>query len=109
MIATALLRQELLIEPYRGPGAYGPHYDVGVTVAGRVVPHRRVTRDAGGADVVVDATATLRPSVLVPVESRVTVGGATYTVVGASGGVDVTGRACTTRLLLAAPHPAAES
>lgn len=80
-IPRTLLPNRLKVERYLGPtGLGGPSYGVGVTVAARVDGRRRMVRGPGDTKVQGTAVALVDPSVDAPVQSRVTVDGATYVV-----------------------------
>jgi len=75
-----MLPDLITVEPYLGPGAYGPAYGTGVQLRARLEGRRRMVRTATGVDVIGSAVATVRPEATVPVESRVTYGANTFEV-----------------------------
>ena len=82
MIPTALLPQNVTIEAYEGTTGNGaPSFAPPVVVDGRRDAKRTVIRRADGTNVIAESTVIIRPRV-VPTESRVTIGGRTFTVVG---------------------------
>lgn len=73
MIPTAALRQRITVERFTGNGAYGPQYaDPVVGVKARVVGKRRTIRRADGTEVISTASVTVRPTLDLPAESRIT-------------------------------------
>ena len=81
MIASALLHQQLTIEPRVGESAIGPLFDEpGVTYPARIQPKRRQVRDAVGDITLSDAVAFLRPDAVVTVGDRATGEGTVYRV-----------------------------
>lgn len=73
MIPTAVLRERVTIEPYLGDGAYGPLFGAPLeAVPARIVGKRRAVRTSAGVDVIASATATIRPTLDVPAQSRIT-------------------------------------
>lgn len=74
MIPNAVLRQRITVEPYLGESAYGPTYGTAVRgIPARVVGKRRAVRKVDGTDVISTASISVRPTIDVPVESRVTI------------------------------------
>lgn len=82
MIATAILRQILAVEPLQGESASGPLYGDAVSYPARLEPKRRVVRSAEDTVIVSDALAYLRPEAEVAVGDRVTCEGVAYRVLG---------------------------
>lgn len=80
MIPTALLRQTIAVEPYKGESAAGPLYTAPVTYAVRIQPKRRQVRDQAGDITISDAVAFLRPDAVVAVGDRVTADETVYRV-----------------------------
>ena len=73
MIPTAALRQRITVEPFLGESAYGPTYGTAQRdIPARVVGKRRAVRKTDGTDVISTASISVRPTIDVPVESRVT-------------------------------------
>lgn len=85
-VPTAALPHTVTITPFLGNTAEGPSYGPATTVRARVVGKRRMVRTSDGRDVIAAATVTIRPGVNVPVESRITHGDRSYTVIDAAQG-----------------------
>lgn len=86
-VPSSLLPDRITVRPAIGSGAYGPSYGPEVVCRARLERRRRVIRRPGGVEVVSEATATIRPDVLVgeparapAVEDLVAVGPITYDV-----------------------------
>jgi len=83
-VPSSLLRQQATIEPYQGNTGRGPTWGEPVEVRCRFEGKRRVIRriNAGdsGSDVISSGSVTIRPTIEVPTESRVTIGTRTYEV-----------------------------
>ncbi|NJP27104.1 hypothetical protein FLW53_23465 [Microbispora sp. SCL1-1] len=67
-----MLRHQVEVEPYEGPGPAGPLYGDAVTYRGYVEDNRRLVRSATGDEVVSETTVYLDPGAVIPAESRVT-------------------------------------
>lgn len=82
MIPSSLLRQRITVEPYLGDSGYGPRYgDPVPNQPARVEGKRRSIRRPNGTEVISTASITVRPTVDIPVLSRVT---APHPVTGAA-------------------------
>ncbi len=93
MIPTAVLRHTVQVEPYEGTnGAGTPTFGPPTTRRGWIAGKRTAVRTADGVDVIASATCLMRPPA-VPVESRVTRGTATYTVLDVQPATDYPGDA----------------
>lgn len=76
-VPGTLLRQRIKVEPYLGATAHGPSWGPPMSVRARVEGKRRTVRkvNAGsdiGTDVISTASATIRPTIDIPAESKVT-------------------------------------
>lgn len=80
MIANALLRQQLTIEPLVGESAMKPLFGGLITYSARIQPKRRQVRDKAGDITISDAVAFLRPDAVVKVGDRATAEGTVYRV-----------------------------
>lgn len=80
MIASALLRDQITVEPFGGDTATGPVYGPAVTYAARIAPTARMVRTPTGEDVQVAAVAVVRPEAVVTTRSRVRHAGHEYIV-----------------------------
>lgn len=80
MIASALLRDQITVEPFGGDTATGPVYGPAVTYPARVSPAARMVRTPNGEDAQVTAVAVVRPEAVVTTRSRVTHAGTEYIV-----------------------------
>lgn len=80
MIASALLRDQITVEPYGGDTATGPVYGPAVTYPARVSSVSRMVRTPSGEDLQVAAVAVVRPEANVTTRSRVTHAGTEYVV-----------------------------
>ncbi|MEU8196341.1 hypothetical protein AB0C10_21395 [Microbispora amethystogenes] len=67
-----MLRHQVQVEPYLGPGPAGPLYGDQVTYPGYVEDKRQLVRSATGDEVVSETTVYLDPGAVIPPESRVT-------------------------------------
>ncbi|GAA3144941.1 hypothetical protein Ppa06_58230 [Planomonospora parontospora subsp. parontospora] len=76
-----LMRHTATIRPFLGDGAYGPVFGEEVTERCLADDERRLVRDADGTEVVSDLTLYMRPGVVCPPGSEVTVNGRTTTVI----------------------------
>lgn len=76
-----MFRHTAVVEPLIGEGAYGPVYGPAVTVPCLADDKRQLVRDATGLEVVSDTTLYLKPGVVCPPGSRVTVNGRATTAI----------------------------
>ncbi|MFI6485157.1 hypothetical protein ACIBH1_45115 [Nonomuraea sp. NPDC050663] len=76
-----LLRHTAVIRPHLGAGAYGPVFGDASTEPCLADDERRMVRDEKGAEVVSEITLYMRPGVVCPAGSEVTVNGRTTTVI----------------------------
>ena len=90
-IPPFLLTDEVTIEAYQGEGTYGTSFAGAETVRCRRESRKRVAVGPQGADVNVQATLFLDPGIEVPVESRATLDGQTYSVISSRLHTDLTG------------------
>jgi hypothetical protein len=85
MALPARLRTHTIsIEPYTGSGAFGSTYGPPVDVTCRVEEVVRLVRGADGDEAVSSTTVYCDADVVIPAESRVTVGGRVTTVLAVS-------------------------
>lgn len=102
-IPTAALPTTASIEPYSGAGALGGTWGTATTVPARFRTKTRTLRSPQGNDVVASAELVVRPEHAATIQSRATVNGGTYTVVGVEP-VDELRRGWATRLILEGPR-----
>lgn len=85
-VRRSLLKDTVTVETYSGDGAYGPVYAAPVTVRCNVDVTRHLVRNAGGDEVVSEATLAVHPddeAAFAP-ESRLTIAGRASRVLSAS-------------------------
>jgi hypothetical protein len=80
MIGSALLRDQITVEPFGGDTATGPVYGPAVTYPARIAPTARMVRTPTGEDRQVAAVAVVRPDANVTTRSLVVYDGTTYVV-----------------------------
>lgn len=73
-VPTSLLRQRITVEPFQGTNGVGaPIYGPVVSnVPARIEGKRRAVRKADGTDVISTASITVRPTLDIPADSRIT-------------------------------------
>jgi hypothetical protein len=76
-----LKRHSLTVQPYLGPGAYGPQYGPAFTVKGFRDDARRLVRAPSGDEVISETTFYCDLGVTIPPESLVLVGSRSTTVI----------------------------
>lgn len=83
MIATAVLRSRVRVDPYRGTSGTGaPVFDIGTNlVPCRRVGKRHQIRTSTGVDLICDETFQFRPNVDIPPQSVITDGTESFTVI----------------------------
>lgn len=81
LIPRFLLQHTAVVEAYLGTAAAGPQYAAPVSVKCLAVGKRRLVRGADQDQVISETQIFCRPSVVIPIHSRVTVNGKQATVI----------------------------
>jgi hypothetical protein len=82
VISSALLNEDLPLEPYEGESGHNTHiYGTPVSVRARFVGKRRLVRKSDGQEIISSGTVLLRPDIVCPLKSRITRAGRAYEVV----------------------------
>ncbi|MFF0630383.1 hypothetical protein [Streptomyces sp. NPDC004296] len=71
-VPAVLLRHRIVVEPYLGDTAYGPHYGPGIEVRALAAPARRMVRAPDGRQTTATATVITAPGLECPPGSRLT-------------------------------------